>query len=141
MSMTMGPPNPPKRHGLFVLAIAAFLCGVVTLISGFNNPLSLAFSGLMIVASAQLVRTSNVYAKGRHADVGSGDTESDDRKRIGPLAWALGAVSTVAVGVSFLFLYEDAAGGYHGIWPVYGFAASAFIASIVWSYVFAKSRN
>lgn len=129
-----------RRYGLFALAIALFLAGGAAIFVGFNNPLALAFAGLMIVASVRLVKASNVHGGTRHADGSLGNADPDGTKRPGLLAWTLGVGSAAAVGISFFYLYKDAVNGYHGIVPVYAFAASALVAAVVWSYLAAKLR-
>jgi hypothetical protein len=47
------------------------------------------------------------------------------------MMWLLAAVSAVAVLASYHFLYLDALGGYHDIWPVYVFAGAC-----LWSIAF-----
>jgi len=129
-----------RRYGLFVLAIALFLVAGAAIFVGFNNPLALAFAGLMIVASVRVVKASNVHGGTRHADVGLGNADPDGAKRPSPLAWTVGAGSAAAFGISFFYLHKDAVNGYHGIVPVYAFAASALVATVVWSYLAAKIR-
>lgn len=129
-----------RRYGLFALAIAVFLAGGAAIFAGFNNPLALAFAGLMIVASVRLVKASNVHGEARLTDVSLGNADPDGAKRPGPLAWTVGIGSAAAVGISFFYLYKDAVNGYHGIVPVYAFAASALVAAVVWSYLAAKLR-
>lgn len=129
-----------RRCGLFALAIALFLAASAAIFVGFNSPLALAFGGLMIVASVRLVKASNVHSGTRHPDVRLDNTDPDGAKRPSILTWTVGAGAAAAVGISFFYLYKDAVDGYHGIVPVYAFAASALVAAVVWSYLAAKRK-
>jgi hypothetical protein len=126
-----------KSYGLFVLAAVLFLLACTALFFGFANPLALALSGLMIMGSVYLVRISNTRGGVRRVEVGVGGAAGATR-RSGLLLWVLGGGSAAAVGVSFFYLYNDALNGYHGIGPVYAFAASALVAALVWAYLATK---
>jgi hypothetical protein len=54
------------------------------------------------------------------------------------IMWILGAISAVAAVISFHFLYLDALHGYHQLWPVYAFSATALGATGVWAALVAR---
>lgn len=119
-----------RRYGMFALAIATFLLGVTAIFIGFNNLMSLAFAGLMMMVSAYFVKASR-------ADGTSRDIETrPDRSKV--QLWISCIVATAALVVSFAFLYRDAIHGYHDVWPVFAFAGSGLVALAVWGFVVAK---
>lgn len=128
---------PRKRYGLFVLAILMLLGGAAALFfawSSFTRRIEdfviWLLGLLMIVASTYLVRISNVRAR-------PGAVAGEDRasKRPGALLWLMGAASVIALVISYHYLYRDALGGYHEVWPVDVFAAVALISASVLAYL------
>jgi hypothetical protein len=137
--------TPRKRYGLFVLAILMLLGGAAALFfawASFTRRIEdfviWLLGLLMIVASTYLVRMSNVRA--RPGAVAGGDQVSGQRtgKRPGALLWLMGAASVVALVISYHYLYQDALGGYHEVWPVDVFAAVALISATVLAYLFSR---
>lgn len=131
---------PRKRYGLFVLAILMLLGGAAALFfawSSFTRRIEdfviWLLGLLMIVASTYLVRISNVRA--RPGAVAVGDRAS---KRPGALLWLMGAASVIALAISYHYLYRDALGGYHEVWPVDVFAAVALISASVLAYLVSR---
>ena len=141
MPVTEDQANSRKRYGLFVLAILAFLSGIIFMIFFESKyPLTLGFAGLMFFVSARLVKESNIYAtRARRTDIVL--SGSDALKHITPLEWTFGVVSAMATVGSFLYLYIDILNGSHSIWPLYVFAASMLVAIGVWSGLIARLMN
>ena len=126
-----------KRYGLFALAIALLVCGALSLAMGSTHFLVRPLGGLACLVSVWLVKVSRVYAK---SDVAASarNVSAGTSERPRPIMWALGAVSLIAAGISYLYLYKDALDGYHDILPVYLFATAMLVCAVVWGYLMAK---
>jgi hypothetical protein len=137
--------TPRKRYGLFVLAMLMLLGGAAALFfawTGFTRRIEdfLIWSlGLfMIVASTYLVRTSNVRARPRSVAGEEQASRPWAGKRPGALLWLTGAASVIALVISYHYLYKDALGGYHQVWPVDVFAGVALICASLLAYLFSR---
>lgn len=129
---------PKKRYGLFALAIILLLSGVVINVIYFKDFAIRSLGLLMCVVGILLIRVSNIRGlKGMRITNGQ-NMNPGVRKRPGRLAWALSVVSAIAIGISYIYLREDALAGGHQVWPVYAFAVSVLIAAVVWGYVVSK---
>lgn len=52
--------------------------------------------------------------------------------------WMLGAASFLLIGISYLFLRNDAAHGHHDVWPVYLFFGVVIVCGLLFSYLVAR---
>ena len=127
-----------KSYGLFALAVIMLLGGAALFIEFYKIVLFRSFGLLMCMASVYFIKISHVHS---HVGLLTLDGQfADDKatKRPGPIMWTLSGGLLVALGLSFIYLYRDALGGYHKILPVYIFAATIVVCAIVWSYLISK---
>lgn len=127
---------PQKRYGLFSLAIFLLLLGGAFIFWGIGNFVIRSLGLLACVASASLVRISNVRDR-PFSGLGGGQV-AGSTARPGRLTWFIGVLSVLLTGASFLYLYNDALHGYHELLPVYVFAGTAFACTLVWSYLVSR---
>ncbi len=104
----------------------------------FNDFMIRSSGVLMCIIGAYLVKISNIRSLKGLRSTHNKSLNLMTPSRPGRLVWAMGAASVVATGVSFIYLYQDALDGYHQIWPVYMFAASALICALVCAYLVSK---
>ena len=134
----MSPVPPAKRYGLFALAILLLLFGGVALFMGAHNHAIRALGSLACVASAYLVKLSNIHARSNGAISAGQEVSSRRSKHPPPLLWALGVISLAVLGIASLFLYKDALGGYHEVQAVYVFAGASVACALVWAFLISK---
>lgn len=130
--------DPKKNYGLFTLAIVLILSGGVLNVLYFKDFPIRSISLLMVVVGAFLVKASNVRGLLGARITNSQNLNPRARKPPGILAWALSVGSAVALVISYHFMRESLRGGGTVVWPVYAFAVSALIGTVVWSYVISK---
>jgi len=70
----------------------------------------------------------------------SNDTNTSSAKpgRAGVFAWVVSAASLAGLIIFYLCMLQADREGGHVVWPVYGFAGSAFIASLSFGFLFSK---
>jgi len=111
----------PRNNSLFILAILLLVLAGIALYRGSNDREMRSLGAMACVASAYLIHKS----KSQSQSVSAGTTDqwanSKAANRPGRLMWTIGAASLLLMGVSYFFLRNDAAQGYHQIWPVYLF--------------------
>jgi len=133
MSTTMiSQQNPRKRWGLFILASVLVLAGIATL---YLRPDDFSFQMLALVAFVVSTRVVRLAVRSRPGSFGGQTADSEVIKRPGRLLWTVSIAMLVPAGLSTLFLYVDALGGYHDVWPVKVFAVVAVACTLVWSYL------
>ena len=131
-----------KRYGLFALAIALLICGGLALfasVTSSNRFLLRSLGVLACLASVHFVRLSRVHA-GSYVTASARNVGAGTPERPRPTLWAFGAVSLIAVGISYFYLYEDAVDGYHELLPVYLFALAMLVCAWVWGYLISKVK-
>ena len=128
-----------KKLVLFWLGVAAgSLAVVILVISAFVNSLIVQFlSLLMAIIAAGMIRASAADRQPdlRKTEYRSSTTVHAYRNRF---AWVLGAASMVIVVISYFLMWFY---GYSQAWPVYIFAASGFVGSIIWGYILVRWMN
>jgi hypothetical protein len=127
------PQKRRKRYNLFALAVLVFLSGVVALVMAPRYSAIRAFAGLSFLIALWLVNASNVHTRS-----GLAATIDPASKLSGRVMWFIGLALLAAWGMSFLYLYKDALGGYHGIAAVYIFAGVAVVCLVFWLYLISK---
>jgi hypothetical protein len=129
--------TPQKSYGLFSLAIALLLLGIVGVVVGSRNYLVRVLALLAIMGSTQLVRISKVKAP-RFSPV-TIDSDADiEGKKLSRRMWIVGIALLPMMGVSCLCLYEDALHGYHQAWPLYLFTGVGLACAVVWPYLLTR---
>lgn len=121
-----------------MLAIVVLMAGALLLAVYFDDFVLRFLGVLLCIVGAYLVRASKVRGLKVPSSTDSQASSLEMPSRPGRLAWALGVGSAVMVGVAYFYLYKDALGGYHQVWPVRIFAASAMFGALVWSYLGAR---
>lgn len=124
-----------RRRLAQFLGVIVALAGCAVIVVKFSST-SWEIAGLiMCIIGASVVRAfsaSGNLPRGNQRHVSNGGV------RPSRLAWALGAISALAVIFSFVALYVDAMLGSHWQWPLYAVGASAVACAWSWSYLAAK---
>ena len=129
----------PKRYALFSLGVLLLLLGGVVFLF-WSNDFAIRTGGVLAcMASAYLIRISNVFGLSPLSIARGAGLNPKANKRPGRAMWAVGAALLLLTGVSVFYLYKDALGGYHEVWPVYLFAGVAAVGAVFWSYLVSKS--
>ncbi|HTB95964.1 MAG TPA: hypothetical protein VK716_03080 [Terracidiphilus sp.] len=129
-----------RRNGLFALAVVLLMISGVALFLGSHVPVSRPLGIGAGLVSAYLIRLS--WPSGRsgfgtvEADFNSGKTGKIPNRAL----LVASAVSLLAAIVALSCLMNDAAHGYHQVWPVYFFAVVACVCTVVWSLLVASTR-
>lgn len=136
--MIMSHEAPEKRYGLFGLAIVMLLAAGAALFFGGNYSLVQALGGLMLVASAYLIKISNLRSGADSIATGGPDASRGSTNRLGAAVWTVGVLLLMALGISYYSPYKDALDGYHHVVPVYAFAGIGLVCGLFWAYLLAK---
>ncbi len=126
-----------RRNGLFALAVVLLIIGGIAFFIGPNVPAIRPIAIGARLVSVYLIRLSG--ARGRSA-LGTDVVGSSASKNPNRSLWVASAALLLAGVVAFLCLLNDAAHGYHQVWPVYFFAGVACVCIVVWSYLAASTR-
>lgn len=110
-------------RGLFALAILLLALGGIALCFDAIRPLG----GIAIVVSVVLIRKSKKQGPTASTERIVQRPDLGSAYHPGLLAWSLGAVSLLSIGISLWFLHVDAIHGHNQIWPVYLFFAVAIL--------------
>lgn len=130
------PPNvPARKFVLFVLAILLLALGGIALVFGANLPGIRSLGALACILSAVCVRKSNLSVRLLAGNTTTNQEDPPAVKRPGKAIWIISIVLLPVLGISFVFLYNDAATGYHQTWPVYLFAGLGLVCTLCWSYL------
>ncbi|WP_158755691.1 hypothetical protein [Dyella sp. S184] len=125
-----------KRYWLYVLGIVTGLSGLVITLVYFSDFLVRLFGIFMTLGGAYLVRISRAPSLVRSSETTANSSYlvsvNRTRRR---WVWFLGAISLVASGISFAFMYKDALDGYNHAWPLYAFALSMAVFALTSSYL------
>ncbi|GEM_PF-1108849 len=124
--------------GLFISAIVLLLSGGVALVMGSNDVAVRSLAMLAIVISVYCVRLSNISTRSDSANTIIQQTRSKLPTRPSRSIWIVSIMLLPLLGLSFVWLYSDAAHGYHQIWPVYFFTGTAIACTLCWSYLVAR---
>ena len=126
-----------RRNGLYALAVFLLIIGGIAFFAGSNVPAIRPIAIGACLVSVYLIRLSGARGRSelRMDEVGSSASKSPNRS-----LWFASAASLLAGVVAFLCLMNDAAHGYHQVWPVYFFAGVACICIVVWSHLVASTR-
>lgn len=125
-----------KKFGLIFLGAAVGLIGIVAAILWFNSVLIRSVGILICLCGAYLIAASKKIGREQRIGViGNGPYSTSVIDWPSRSVWIIGAVSLIAAGISFAFMYGDALDGYHKVWPVYAFAVSMVILASVASYI------
>ena len=127
-----------RKLGLFGLAIVLLLLGGVALVMGSNDVAIRSLAMLAIIISVYCVRQSNIFIRPASANTIIQQTRSKLPTRPGRSTWIASIILLPLLGLSFVWLYSDAAHGYHQIWPVYFFTGKAIICTLYLSYLVAR---
>ncbi len=138
-SANMSQIESPKRYGLFALAILLLISGGAAFFLGLNNFAIRAVGLALGLASVYLIRISNFHTPPTVPVTTAQRSLSRAKNRPGRPMWTVGVVSFLLVGVSFVYLREDALHGYQEVLPVYLFTAAGLACVIVWLYLISKS--
>ena len=129
---------PQKRYGLYSLAILFLVLGCAGVIAGYRSFAIRSLGLVALMVSAYFVRISMVHASPAPTIRTDLNADSKGGKGPGRLAWAIGIALVPAVGMSYLYLHNDAIHGYHEALPVYVFAGIGLACAVVWAYLVAK---
>lgn len=129
--------TPQKSYGVFSLAIALLLLGVVGVVAGPRNYLVRLLGLLAIMGGTQLARISKVKVSPPSPLTIDLDADTE-AKKLSRLMWIVGIALLPMMGVSYLCLYEDALHGYHQAWPLYLFTGVGLACAVVWPYLFKR---
>jgi len=127
-----------RKSGLFMLAIFFLLLAGVALVMGSNNVGIRSMAMLAVVISVYCVRVSNIHVDPDSVITTSQQTRFKLPARPSGSLWIVSLILLPAFGLSFFWLYRDAAQGYHQFWPVYCFAGVAVVCALCWSCLVAS---
>lgn len=137
--MATSPRVPRKRCGLFVLAVVLLAVGGIATALSNHSALLFACGLLMVVGSVPLVRHSNIRPR-----MAMGSARDMDGRRVGPLAWILGLVAILALGLSLYLLHSDAIKVPHRAWVwtvAHGILFAVAIVVLSWAIARAPIRR
>ena len=127
-----------KRYGLFALAIVLLVLGGVALFISSNNS-EMRFIGIgACLVSVYLIRISN--ARGTSGLGVGGAVASKKTKKPNRSLWIVSAALVPISVAAVIYLFQDAAHGYHEVLPVYIFAGVAVVCAAVWSSLVGSIR-
>jgi hypothetical protein len=134
MNATSQPPHK-RRVALFAVAVLLLAFAGATLATRWNDAAMRSLAMLALIFSVYCVRLSNGYARSGSATDASQRIGSNLATRLGSPLRIVSIILVPILAMSLVFLYRDAVQGYHQIWPVYLFAATAGICALCWSYL------
>ena len=135
-----------RNNSLFALAILLLVAGGAAFYVAPHYSVIRSFGALACVIGAILIPKSKGTAPSVSADTTFQRSAGTTYQRPGPkenirprpLMWTLGAVSLLLMGVAYFFLRNDAARGYHQLWPVYFFGGAVLVCAIFVSSLVAR---
>jgi hypothetical protein len=135
-----------KRHSLIVLQVLLLVLGGVAFYVAPHYSVIRSLGAIACLVSVILIQKSKGKAPSVSSDTtfqrsaGTTYQRPDPKVNIplGPLMWTLGAASLLLMGVAWFFLRNDAAHGYHQLWPVYFFGGAVLVCVIFLSSLVAR---
>lgn len=124
-----------KKFCLIFLGAAVGLVGITVAIFWFNSVLIRSIGIFTCLCGAYLIAASKKVGRKQRITVVKAPYSTNIKGWSNRSAWIIGAVSLIAAGGSFAFMYGDALDGYHKVWPVYAFAVSMSALAVVASYI------
>ncbi len=117
-----------------VLALLFFATSGVILFSRSSSPRLQYIALLALGAGLYTTRRSNLSASQAAGKVVPAWTFSKAAKRVGPIAWAITAISVLACIVFVIAMYIDQIHGGREVWPVNALAVAgvAFVVSVAY---------
>ena len=128
--VTMTSPRRPNKRKFALLTLAFLLIAFAGATLAMGG--SVVAAMVAVATSVVCIRLINIRAPSASATEASQWRATTLRQPIGIISIILVPIMTTA---SF-FLYRDAVQGYHQIWPLHFFEATAFICALCWSYLF-----
>ena len=135
MSLMVFRKTAKKRYGPFVLAILLLVFACTSFVLQFNNFAMCALGLVAILVSVWLVRVSKVHTRSSTGLETGGGNSAGTSKRLQLIRSAVGVASLLAMGASYLYLYNDAVDGYHRTFPVYVFGGTWLAGAVIWGYL------
>jgi len=133
-----------NKYSRIILQALLLAFAGATLVFAHNSS-ALRMAGIVaILASVSLGRSSNRRTGPDDTSFqrSAGRTYQRPNPKInippGPLMWTLAAASLLLMGVAYFFLRNDAAHGYHQLWPVYFFGGAVLVCAIFVSSLVAR---
>jgi uncharacterized membrane protein len=124
-----------KRHVRLALAILLLVFAFASFVLQPSNFAIRALGLLAILVSVWLVRISKVPTRSTSRLETHGEGSAGTGKRLQIIRSAVGVGALLAMGASFLYLYNDAVGGYQRELPVYVFAGTWLAGAVICGYL------
>jgi hypothetical protein len=123
---------------LFSLGVLVLVLGALGFAVGSGNGTVRTFAVILVVLSVYLIRTSKGQTAAVLVETTGPNSYSKLTNRPGSLLKVVSAVMLLLVSVSYFLLRRDAAHGSEQVWPVYLFAGTMVVASLVWATLVAR---
>ena len=131
--------KPQKRYSLFILAIVLLLLGGASLFVGAHDFMIRSIGTVSIMASAYLVRISNVHNRSGSPEPSGAGNNRKVAKAQGRLLW-IASLSLVPVLAGAWYLFSlDAANGGQVAWPADVLGGVVLVCAVVWGLLVAKT--
>ncbi len=105
------------------------------MVLGTTRPGIRSLGALAWILSAICVRKSNLSVRSLASGAATDQEDPPAVNRPGKATWIISIILVPALGISFFFLYNDAATGYHQTWPrirLLGWGLFALYAGRIW---------
>jgi hypothetical protein len=127
-----------KRYVLFVAAILLLLLGGVGIYLGSQNYPIRVLGLVAIMASAYLVRISQVHGRSDLPEARGQVKGLKTANGPGRLLWVISMALVLLLSGAYFLMYIDAKNGGHEAWPADVFAGVVLACAVVWGYLAAK---
>jgi hypothetical protein len=130
----MTSPRQPNKRKFALLTVAFLLIAFAGATLAMGGSVVMAM--VAVSTSVACIRLINIRASSASAIEASQWAESSWATTLRQPIGIINIVLVPMMALASFFLYRDAVQGYHQLWTVYFFAATGFICSVCWGYLF-----